>query len=226
MDIKDVIKNLINTKLIDELKKEFHPEGLMINVFFSMNDEVEMMNKLERVAPELMIERNKQRRKFRSEVISRSYFDKFFVPKNINLKKFREEIAVPPEISSINPLKFDRISFTGPTVFVAGRYNKFSRELSQTPWILEGKRVSEGSVQEIIVEVIAPHFNVPVSNVTFMASGREDVDVRCLGRGRPFILEIMDAKKFNLSHVEATMMEEKLRGSKLVSIRDIQMVER
>lgn len=226
MDIKDVIKNLVNTRLADELKMKFDAEGLMINIFFTMKDELVMMEKLEKVAPELMVERNKQRKKFRTEVISRNYFDKFFVPKNINLKKFREEIAVPPSISSLNPLKFDHISFLGPTVFVAGRYNKFSRKLSQTPWILGGVRMSEESVQEIISEVILPHFNSNTSSVTFMSSGREDVDVRCLGKGRPFILEIMDAKRCDLSQLEAAKMEEKLKGSSLVSIRDVQMVER
>lgn len=229
IDIKDVMKNIVNTKLCDELNKKFDPDGLMINIFFTMDDELSMMEKLESVAPELMVERNKQRKKFRTEVISRNYFDKFFIPKNINLKKFRELIHVPPKVPSLNLLKFDRVTFTGPTVFIAGRYNKYSRELSQSPWILDGKRMTEGSVQEIIVEVIAPHFMAKeseTSTVTFMSSGREDVDVRCLGKGRPFAVEIMDARRCDLSHHEASEMEEKLKRSKLVSVRDIQMVRR
>jgi tRNA pseudouridine synthase 10 len=32
----------------------------------------------------------------------------------------------------------------------AGRYNKYSRELSQTPWLVEGERRIESSVQEFI----------------------------------------------------------------------------
>lgn len=231
IDIKDVIKNIMNTKLIDELSKKFDPDGLMINIFFTMDDELAMMEKLEKVSPELMVERNKQRKKFRTEIVSRSYFDKFFIPENIDLKKFREQIPVPPAIQSENPLKFDRITFTGPTVWIAGRYNKYSRELSQSPWILDGKRVTDGSVQEIILEVIAPHFkakeaDTTATTVTFMSSGREDVDVRCLGRGRPFAVEIMDARKCDLSQREAAEMEEKLKRSKLVSVQDIQMVRR
>ena len=34
--------------------------------------------------------------------------------------------------------------------FVLGRYNKYSRELPQTPWILDGKKVFEDSVEELI----------------------------------------------------------------------------
>ena len=35
-------------------------------------------------------------------------------------------------------------------LYFLGRYNKFSRELPQTPWILDGKKVFENSVEELI----------------------------------------------------------------------------
>lgn len=225
MPIKDVLKNILNTKLSDDLHKEFHPDGLMVNIFFAIDNEIEMMEKLESVAPELMVERNNQRKKFRTEIVSRNYFEKFFVPKNIKLEKFRQQIPVPPQAPS-TPLRLDKITFTGPTVFVAGRYNKFSRQLSQSPWILNGKRMSEGSVQEHIVDAIAPYFKVSDSSITFMSSGREDVDVRCLGRGRPFVLEIMDSAKTILDPSSAVAMEQKVKQSGVVFIRDLQMIRR
>lgn len=225
MPIKDVIKNILNTKLSDELHKDFHPDGLMINMFFVLDNELEMMDKLESVAPELMVERNKQRKKFRSQVVSRNYFEKFFVPKNINKEKFREQLSIPPDPPT-TALRLDKITLTGPTVFIAGRYNKYSRELSQSPWILGGKRMSEGSVQEIIVDAIASYFKVSDSSITFMSSGREDVDVRCLGRGRPFVLEIMDSRKTILEVSSAIEMEQKVKKSQLVVVRDLQMIRR
>jgi tRNA pseudouridine synthase 10 len=226
MPIKDVIKNILNTKLSDVLHKEFHQDGMMINIFFAIDNEIEMMEKLELVAPELMVSRNKQRKKFRTEIVSRNYFEKFFVPKNISLETFREQFSVPP-LAPSSSIRLDKITFTGPTVFVAGRYNKFSRHLSQSPWILSGKRMTDGSVQEIIVDAIAAHFKVSdSSNITFMSSGREDVDVRCLGRGRPFVLEIMDAAKTILDPSRAVEMEQKVKQSADVSIRDLQMIRR
>lgn len=36
--------------------------------------------------------------------------------------------------------------------FLTGRYNKYSRELPQTPWLVEGERKMETSVQELICE--------------------------------------------------------------------------
>lgn len=225
MPIKDVIKNILNTKLSDELHKTFNTEGLMINIFFRIDNEIEMMEKLESVAPELMVERNKQRKKFRSEIVTRNYFEKYFVPKNIKLEKFREKFPIPPTAPSAS-IQLEKITLTGPTVFVAGRYNKFSRELSQSPWVLNGKRVSEGSVQEIIADEIAPFFKVPATSITFMSSGREDVDVRCLGRGRPFVFEIMDSKKNILDIPSAVVMEQQVTKSRLVAIRDVQMIRR
>lgn len=225
MPIKDVFKNILNTKLSDDLRKKFHPDGLMINIFFDIDNELEMMEKLESVAPNLMVERNKQKKKFRTEIISRNYFVKFFIPKNIDNEKFRQQIPIPPHPPS-TAVRLDKITFTGPTVFVAGRYNKFSRELSQSPWILNGKRMTEGSIQEIIVDAVAPYFKVPASSITFMSSGREDVDVRCLGRGRPFVLEIMDSAKNILDTSSADGMEEKIKTSDVVFVRDLQMIRR
>ena len=37
-------------------------------------------------------------------------------------------------------------------IICLGRYNKFNRELPQTPWILDGKRVMESSVEERIAD--------------------------------------------------------------------------
>lgn len=160
--------------------------------------------------------------------MSRLYFEKHFTPANIDAAKFRQLIPIPPE-SSASPIRLEKIDFTGPTAFLAGRYNKFSRKLSQTPWVVDGKKLAEECVEEIIVEAVLPHFRVSTATdttVTFMSSGREDVDVRCLGRGRPFALEIVNARTEVLDPSSAAEIEEKVRQSSSVSIRDVQMVRR
>lgn len=98
--------------------------------------------------------------------------------------------------------------------------------MSQTPWTVGGKRLSDLSVEEIIVRSVLPHFKVSESCVTFMSSGREDVDVRCLGKGRPFVLEIMNATKTILDVTLAKEIETDVRKSGVVSIRDVQLVKR
>lgn len=163
-----------------------------------------------------------------AEIISRIYFEKYFTPQNISAEELRKLIPIPPE-SSVSHIRLEKIDFTGPTAFLAGRYNKFSRKLSQTPWVVNGIKLAEESVEEIIVDAVLPYFKVNTTTdttVTFMSSGREDVDVRCLGRGRPFALEIANARTEVLDPSEIAEIEQKVRQSSLVAIRDVQMVRR
>lgn len=62
--------------------------------------------------------------------------------------------------------------------------------------------------------------------ITFSSSGREDVDVRCLGNGRPFVLEIPDSYKTVLPGDIADRIEALISDSKMVSVKDLQMVTR
>lgn len=39
-----------------------------------------------------------------------------------------------------------------------GRYNKYSRNLPQTPWIIDGERKLESSVEELISEHLMAEF--------------------------------------------------------------------
>lgn len=77
-------------------------------------------------------------------------------------------------------------------VFVGGRYLKFSRNISQSRWMIDDERMGEGSVQEVIGNVVFPHYKG--DSYKFHAAGREDIDVRMLGPGRPFIVEISNAR--------------------------------
>ena len=53
----------------------------------------------------------------------------------------------------------------------------------QSPWILDGSRKAQGSVQECITEVILPLYGA--TEARFHSAGREDVDVRMVSRRRP-----------------------------------------
>ena len=85
-------------------------------------------------------------------------------------------------------------------------------------------------LQQLSVRALTDHknyiFRIPNSGVVFSSSGREDVDVRCLGRGRPFVLELIDSKKTVLKEEDAIEMEKNVSLSKLVLVRDLQLVKR
>lgn len=168
-------------------------------------------------------------RKKNAPVMTRTLFEKNFYPENLDIEACIKHLPVPPSPIS-TPLKLVKCSIVGPTIFVAGRYRKLSRDLSQTPWILDGKRIKCNSLLEIIVQEVAPYFGININTnsekVVFMSSGREDIDVRCLGRGRPFVLEIQDAKKIVLPALDAAKMELNIDQSKLVSVQHLQITKR
>ena len=61
----------------------------------------------------------------------------------------------------------------------------------------------------------------------FSSSGREDVDVRMLGRGRPFLFELVNPRQVHLSQDELTKMQQSINESTQdVFVRDLQIVSK
>ncbi|TSK18037.1 putative tRNA pseudouridine synthase Pus10 [Bagarius yarrelli] len=111
------------------------------------------------------------------------------------------------------------------SVFIAGRYNKFSRELPQTPWVIDGERRMEGSVEELIANPLLSAFKADGFN--FCSSGREDVDVRTLGNGRPFAIELLNPHKAKFNKAEMRQLQETINtASDKIQVRDLQIVTR
>ncbi|MBR7005412.1 MAG: tRNA pseudouridine(54/55) synthase Pus10 [Candidatus Methanomethylophilaceae archaeon] len=137
-----------------------------------------------------------------------------------------------PQVVACVDTRFAEVELDIAPLFIAGRYNKFSREIPQTIWpcrVCHGKgcdhchgkgKMYPTSVQEIIGDVAVgmcggkEHF--------FHGMGREDIDARMLGDGRPFVLEISDPKVRNID------LEELRRRSDndLAAFRDLHFVKR
>lgn len=105
-------------------------------------------------------------------------------------------------------------------VFIEGRYRKLVRDLPQTVFFCpeckghprrkskcarcEGfGKLTRDSVQELIGWVVGAAFKTRKNK--FHGAGREDVDVRMLGQGRPFVMEVLNPKvhDVDLAEVEA-----------------------
>lgn len=113
-------------------------------------------------------------------------------------------------------------SISVATAFLAGSYNKWSRTVSQTPWLLDNddndggcdekndnantvskpcddegddsvghKRIAT-SVEDVVLGGIQSILKA--DKFTFVGGGREDVDVRMLGSGRPFLVEAINPR--------------------------------
>ena len=64
-------------------------------------------------------------------------------------------------------------------------------------------------------------------DMKFSSSGREDVDVRMLGRGRPFMFELVNPRRVHLSQQEVSDIETAINeSSKDVFVRDLQVVSK
>lgn len=114
----------------------------------------------------------------------------------------------------------DKNPMPSAKVFVEGRYRKLCRDLPQTVFFCpeckghprrrhgcarcEGfGKLTRDSVQELIGWVAGAAFKTRKNK--FHGAGREDVDVRMLGEGRPFVLELLNPKilDVDLAAVEA-----------------------
>jgi tRNA pseudouridine synthase 10 len=126
------------------------------------------------------------------------------------------EYRKPDMVLIINPFTEDVKIQVNP-LFVAGRYRKLVRDLPQSKWFCSscrgkgcercswtGKMYPE-SVEEL---VSSPLLEAAEGEKTaFHASGREDIDARMLGSGRPFVIEISRPKKrfLDLRKLEETI---------------------
>lgn len=119
----------------------------------------------------------------------------------------KEDIVVMADFRRIlkenieNPIKV-RLQIN--PIFIEGRYKKLIRGIPQTKWPCSkckgkgceecnftGKQYPE-SVEELLSETVLKHTRG--YEAKFHGAGREDIDVRMLGTGRPFVLEIKEPK--------------------------------
>jgi tRNA pseudouridine synthase 10 len=124
-------------------------------------------------------------------------------------KKLNKEVDFKnPTIMIIIDTTFDDIKLQILSLFIYGRYKKFKRDISQTIWfckICSGKgckkcnftgKLYNESVEGLISNLFLKE--TKGNSESFHGSGREDIDVRMLGNGRPFILEIKNPKIRNI----------------------------
>eukprot|EP00884_Botryococcus_braunii_P010332 jgi/Botrbrau1/192/Bobra.0022s0172.1 len=105
-------------------------------------------------------------------------------------EQFAQEVAVPPVVPTEGPHLMLRVRRT--PLLVGGYYLKHQRDISNSKMIIEGVRKGRTSVEEEIQRVLHPILLCDASK--FISAGREDVDVRMLGDGRPFVMEVLNAR--------------------------------
>ena len=124
------------------------------------------------------------------------------------------ELRCPHFLFIVDP-ENDRIDLRILPVYIYGRYRKLVRGIPQTHWPCRrcrgrgcaachftGKQYPE-SVEELVA---GPFLDAAqTEQLCFHGAGREDVDARMLGTGRPFVLELIEPRRrrFDLTALEA-----------------------
>ncbi|RLG92614.1 MAG: tRNA pseudouridine(54/55) synthase Pus10 [Candidatus Hecatellales archaeon] len=138
----------------------------------------------------------------------------------------------PDIVFTINPFT-EEIGFQVNPLFIGGRYKKLVAGIPQARWVCgrcggvgcehcgwTGKKYPE-SVQEIIEK---PILELTLGEKTeFHASGREDIDAKVLGNGRPFIIEVKNPKKRN---IDLKLIEEEINRSGKVEVLNLYFADK
>jgi len=120
-----------------------------------------------------------------------------------------------PDIVITFDLNNEDIDLDVRSIYVYGKYQKLVRGIPQTKW---KKKVFPTSVQEIIEKPFLKQTKSEESS--FHGSGREDVDVRCLG-WRPFVLELISPRERKLKLKDVLGQVNK---SKKVKVKNLKIV--
>jgi tRNA pseudouridine synthase 10 len=99
----------------------------------------------------------------------------------------------------------EKVNLQVNPLFVGGRYRKLVRDIPQSEWFCSrcrGRGCEKcGGTGKLYLDSVEAHISKPLIETTggvtsfFHASGREDIDARMLGSGRPFIVEVSKPKK-------------------------------
>ena len=122
-----------------------------------------------------------------------------------------------PDIVIILVPSSDSVDVQINSVFFYGRYHKYERGIPQTHWncrLCKGAGCEKcnftgaqylDSVEELIGRPVITAFNA--KNAVLHGAGREDIDARMIGTGRPFILEVVEPRKRSL---DLAMLEQEI----------------
>jgi tRNA pseudouridine synthase 10 len=125
-----------------------------------------------------------------------------------------------PEVVALLDLAGERVEIGINPVFFYGRYCKFERGIPQTHWYCracQGKgcercgftgKQYQDSVEELMGRPAIRLFSA--GNAVLHGSGREDIDARMVGTGRPFVMEMVSprVRSIDLRLLEETINRE------------------
>ena len=137
------------------------------------------------------------------------------------------DYLTPDIVVVFNPF-LEKLRLQINPLFVAGRYRKLVRTIPQSTWFCSdcrgrgcNKCGGTGKLYAESVEALSSKQLLEATGgeeVFFHASGREDIDARMLGSGRPFVIEVSKPKK---RFVDLMQIEDQVNAEAVAKIEVI-----
>ena len=220
-NIFDSVENGIIDRIIDKINSE-HIEFSTFLVGCRVPNEI--LSKEEEIHENLELDVESIKKEINREIGKKLYY------------AFNKEVEFDnPNIVIMVDFVNDNIDIQINPIFIEGRYRKLIRGIPQTRWPC-GKCRGKGcpscnytgkQYPETVEELISPEAVKLArgSGSKFHGAGREDIDVKMLGNGRPFVLEIKEPK---IRELDLEILEEKVNKFAVgkVEIQDLKFVEK
>lgn len=151
-DVKDVLKWGLSYDLARRLDKPFSPASpFLIQLSFLSPQADQDLYQFKSLIPGLIINERKTKKN---------------TPDEFSLRAMQESLKHTPDawtsaLSHYEPQTCPvdlQVALSMQPVFLAGSYMKYSRRLSQSPWLIEGEDKPMSSVQEILGEPLKAAF--------------------------------------------------------------------
>ncbi len=157
----------------------------------------------------------------------KSHFNRI-IGKNLMITLKKSPEFTYPDVLIIYSIGFEafKVELVLKSLFIFAKYNKLIRGIPQTHWFCKscmgnGCELCNFSGKQYLTsveELVTPEF-IKESRATdskFHGAGREDIDVRMLGSGRPFILELRNPRVRDL---DFTKIEKKINKTNKKKIK-------
>ncbi|KAJ3023591.1 UNVERIFIED_CONTAM: putative tRNA pseudouridine synthase Pus10 [Siphonaria sp. JEL0065] len=240
IEVKDVLKHLLVTRLQSALPNNLKFDSssdLLLEIGYDhppSDSEYEFMVSIEKCG--LQVRKSRKLVRYGSVVremgddeegnthIEGARWD-HLIKAASQLSKFElVEAGYLPLKKTSSPCVLREFRFLHASLWIAGRYNKYQRTISNSRMEYNGTRLAPESVEELIAVHIDKFFRSDTHR--FSSSGREDVDVLMLGTGRPFYIEIVNPRVLDASRGEVKALQDFVNDACVgkVQVSDLQLV--
>ncbi|XP_969744.2 tRNA pseudouridine synthase Pus10 isoform X1 [Tribolium castaneum] len=136
----------------------------------------------------------------------------------ISDNEFGNLVNVPPKVP-LYAVTLDTMKFFSEAIHLIGNYLKYSRDLFQVQNLFNTASL-DFSIETIIVDAVR-NVASDFKDAVFKASGFDDNNIRVLGSGRTFHLQLNDPKFESVSKKQCQVIEGIIQRSKLMAVRNL-----